>query len=216
MAAPVATAGCLDRGVLYPDHMAGHLPARICSTPCSDVGTAAAAMASVTSQRHDVILLDIGLPGMSGLEVAPELLRLSPHSAVVMLTVLEDRPSVWAAIRAGATGYVSKTAPLDEIVRAIKAAHAGQFLLGSGVAAHIGPPPPPSGYTSMPDLTLRENQLLRLLATGRSTAEMAQRLGITPKTVRNYLSNLYAKLSVEDRAQAALAARQALQTDTRQ
>lgn len=179
-----------------------------------DVGTAAAAADSVALQRPDVILLDIGLPGTSGLEAAPELLRLSPNSVVIMLTVLDDRSSVWAAIRSGAMGYISKTAPLDEIIRGIIAVHAGQFLLGSGVAAHIGPVPPPIGSVALPELTLRENQLLRLLAAGKTTAYMAERLGISTKTVRNYLSNVYAKLSVEDRAQAALAARQALGPDT--
>ena len=113
-----------------------------------------------------------------------------------------------AAIQAGAMGYLSKTAPLEEIVLGVKAAHAGQFVLGSSVAAHIAGVPA-GNREQFPSLTLRETQLLRLIAAGTTTAEMAKRLGISTKTVRNYLSNLYSKLDVEDRAQAALAAQRA-------
>jgi len=174
----------------------------------ADAGTANDAIVGAALARPDVVLLDIGLPGMNGLDAAPRIREASPNSAIIMLTVLDDRTSVMAAIQAGATGYLSKTAPLDEIVLGIKAARAGQFVLGSSVAAHITAVSPEKGE-HLPNLTLRETQLMRLLAAGTTTAEMATRLGISTKTVRNYLSNLYAKLSVEDRAQAALAAKRA-------
>lgn len=179
-------------------------------TVVSDVASAQVALATIAALRPDVVLLDIGMAGLSGLEALPRLKQASPSTSLLMLSVLEDSESVWTAIRSGAAGYLSKTASLEEIVRGIHAAHAGQFLLGATVAGYVndtvGDPP----LLRLPPLTAREQELLRLLAEGRSTSDMSELLGISPKTVRNYLSNLYTKLAVVDRAQAALAARSAL------
>ena len=174
------------------------------------VASAGAALAEIAIVKPDVVLLDIGMAAMSGLEAIPHLRKASPGSALLMLTVLEDRDSVWTAIRSGAAGYLSKTASLEEIIRGIHAAHAGQFLLGSTVAAYVNDTLGMPNPLRLPALTAREQELLRLLADGRTTSDMSELLGISPKTVRNYLSNLYSKLAVADRAQAALAARAAM------
>jgi DNA-binding NarL/FixJ family response regulator len=150
----------------------------------ADVGSAAAALERAEAVHPDVMPMDIGLPGLNGLGATRELHRVAPLSAVATLTVLDDRASVWAAITAGAFGQLSKTAPLAEIERGIEAAAAGQFLLGSTAAVHIAVPAPESRKAPIGTLTLRESQLLRMLAAGRTTADMADRFGLSAKTGR--------------------------------
>jgi DNA-binding NarL/FixJ family response regulator len=130
--------------------------------------------------------------------------------AVLVLSMLDDRASVQAAIDAGARGYLVKSSGLEDIIRGVHAVHSGQFLLGPTAHAqllHTGRQEPAAFRSHRSEFTAREEQILDLLATGATTGHIADRLDISSKTVRNYLSILYAKLGVEDRGQAALAAR---------
>ncbi|MFT3968691.1 MAG: response regulator transcription factor [Micropruina sp.] len=167
-------------------------------------GTAEAALAGLVADPADVVLMDLGLPVMGGIDATRRVLAASPDTRVLVLSMLDDTASVRDAIDAGASGYLAKTAGLDEILRGI---HAGQLLLGSSVSRHLSgghTEPAPDGYTP------RERQVLALLAEAATTGQIADRLGIAQKTVRNLLSTLYLKLGVEDRGQAVLAARHLL------
>lgn len=170
-------------------------------------GTAEAALTGLAADPADVVLMDLGLPGINGIEATRRVLAASPDTAVLVLSMLDDIASVRDAIDAGASGYLAKTAGLDEILRGIHAVHAGQLLLGSSVSRHLSgerAERAPDGYTG------RERQVLALLAEAATTGQIADRLGIAQKTVRNLLSTLYLKLGVEDRGQAVLAARHLL------
>lgn len=152
----------------------------------------------------DVVLLDLHLPGAGGLATTARMRTDRPDLRVLVLTMNDDPATVRAAVDAGAHGYLVKTSGLDDIARAVLSVHAGQFVLGAGVD-------PGRAATARRDarsiFTDREQQVLDMLASGSTTGQIAERLGISGKTVRNYLSTLYAKLGVEDRGQAALAAR---------
>jgi DNA-binding NarL/FixJ family response regulator len=173
-----------------------------------DHGDAASALSAVAVERPDLVLMDLHLPGMNGIDAIGVLAREHAGVRILVLSMLDDRPSVLAALAAGADGYVTKSAPLDEILAAIQAAARGQLVMGSDVAPHVRAAGAPSDDSD--GLTLRERQLLALLADGATTERMAARLGIAEKTVRNYLSGLYLKLGVDDRTTAALAARRLL------
>lgn len=154
----------------------------------------------------DVVLMDLDLPGTDGVSATRRLVERGPGTRVLVLSMHDDAPNVIAAIAAGAGGYVTKAADLEDIVRAIHAVYRGQFLLGREVAAHLTSPDP----ASTDGFTVRERQLLPLLAQGASTERMSARLGVSEKTVRNYLSGLYPKLGASDRATAAIAAHEYL------
>ncbi|MFV0435162.1 MAG: response regulator transcription factor, partial [Leucobacter sp.] len=145
-------------------------------------GTAEAALAGLVAKPADVVLMDLGLPGLSGISATRRVLAASPTTRVLVLSMLDDTTSVRDAIDAGASGYLAKTAGLDEILRGIHAVHDGQLLLGSSVARHLvggRPATGPEGYTP------RERHVLALLAEAATAGQIAGRLGSAPKTVRN-------------------------------
>lgn len=160
----------------------------------------------------DVILMDLRMPGLDGIEATRRVTRDSPGPAVVVLTMFEDDDSVFAAMRAGARGYLLKGAEQDEIVRAVQAAAAGEAIFGPEVAqrviAHFA-----SGTGSVvaafPALTEREREVLELVAAGKGNATIAHQLMINLKTVRNHISNIFSKLQVADRSAAIVKARDA-------
>ena len=182
-----------------------------------EAATGAEAVAQAAALRPDVILMDIQMPGapgqpaMNGIEATRRIVQANPDMAVVMLTMFEDDDSVFAAMRAGARGYLLKGADQTEIVRAVQAAARGEAMFGPAIArrlmeffAQIRPPAPPEAF---PELTNREREILGLLAQGARNAEIAEQLFLSPKTVRNHVSNILSKLQVADRAQAIVRAR---------
>jgi DNA-binding NarL/FixJ family response regulator len=205
------------RVVLADDHpvVREGLSALLSSVPSVTVagmaGDGQQAVQAAVTLRPDVLVMDIQMPGLSGIAAAAEISRLAPEVAVLMLTMFDDDDSVFAAMRAGARGYVLKGAQQQEIIRAIQATAAGEAIFGPGIARLVlgffaGPPAPGIPF---PDLTSREREVLDLIATGARNAEIARRMSIAPKTVANHISAIFTKLRVADRGQAIIQARDA-------
>lgn len=165
--------------------------------------------------QPDVVVMDLGMPELDGIEATRRLVQRSPHIAVLVLTMFDDDESVFAAMRAGARGYLVKGARREEIVRAIRAVGAGEAIFGPAVARRIseyfGKQSQASAVQSdpFPELTERERQVLEMMASGQNNTVISQRLSLSPKTVRNHASNIFTKLLVADRAQAIIRARDA-------
>jgi DNA-binding NarL/FixJ family response regulator len=179
------------------------------------VGEAAdgqAAVQGAQEQQPDVVLMDIQMAGLNGVEATRHIVSTSPHIGVIMVTMLEDDDSVFTAMRAGARGYVVKGADQTEMLRTIRAVAAGEALFSSEIAEKLMnffARLEPSSAQIFPELTEREHEVLELIAKGLSNPEIARRLTISPKTVRNHVSNIFSKMQVADRAQAIIRAREA-------
>ena len=174
--------------------------------------TGAKAVELVENLAPDVVLMDLRMPDLDGIEATRRITRLDTAPAVVVLTMFEDDDSVFAAMRAGARGYLLKGADQDEIVRAVRAAAAGEAIFGPEIAVRvIGHFASGSGSTAsaFPALTEREREVLELIAAGKGNATIAHELIISLKTVRNHVSNIFTKLQVSDRSAAIVKARQA-------
>jgi DNA-binding NarL/FixJ family response regulator len=170
------------------------------------------ALALVDRHRPDVVVIDPHLAGGSGVAVVRDIVTRHPDTGVLAVTMLDDDESVFAALRAGARGYLLKGAAPAELERAVRAVANGEVLLGPRVAAHaVGrlTGGRPGGEPPLPELTGREREVLDLVAQGLTNVLVARRLGLSPKTVRNHLSNVLHKLQVTDRSEAVRRARQA-------
>ena len=182
-----------------------------------DAADGAAAVTQVDAVQPDVVLMDINMPGINGIEATRRILITHPNLGIIMVTMLEDDTSVFAAMRAGARGYVLKGAHHDEILHAIRAVAAGQAVFGPAIAARMmnffqglnGAPQKGSSTLAFPELTEREREVLALIAQGVSNKEIAEKLVISAKTVSNHITNIFSKLQVADRAQAIIRARDA-------
>jgi len=206
--------------VIADDHplMRDGLRALITSLPDMEVvGEAAdgeSARRETQLTKPDVVVMDLRMPGTNGVDATRAILRSVPTARVLVLTMFEDDDSVFAAMRAGSSGYLVKGAQQDEIVRAIRSVAAGQAIFGPTVARRIidffaGATNISTAATPLPELTARERQVLDLIAAGRPNAAIAHELVISAKTVSNHISAIFAKLQVADRAEAIIRARQA-------
>ncbi len=173
--------------------------------------TGSEAVRAAVTLRPDVVVMDIQMPGMSGIDATREIARVAPDVAVLMLTMFEDDESVFAAMRAGALGYVLKGASPEHMIRAIGAVASGEAIFGAGVArrALAYMTTPHAENTPFAELTPREREVLGLIATGIGNAAIAARLGLAPNTVGNHISSIFAKLQVASRAEAIVRARSA-------
>lgn len=184
------------------------------------VGEAASgeeALAQAKALSPDVILMDINMPGLDGVQATRTILLDQPEIAVVMVTMLEDDASVFSAMRAGARGYVLKGAQHEELLQTIRAAAGGQVLFGPNIAARMmgffqkmaASKPSISPQDAFPEITSREREVLELIAQGVANSQIAERLVISDKTVRNHITSIFSKLQVADRSQAIVKARDA-------
>lgn len=186
------------------------------TTPgCEVVGEAAngrAGVALALSLQPDVVVVDLNLPDVSGIEVTRQISAACPATGILVLTSHNHDDSVFTAVRAGARGYLLKGAGGDEMLRAVQAVGNGEVIFGPMVAGHVLDYFRQRSIASaptIPDLTARERQVLDLIARGATNTLIAHRLGISHKTVRNHVSNIFGKLHVVDRAQAIVRAKQA-------
>jgi len=172
----------------------------------------AEASAKAEALQPDVVLMDIDLPDMSGIDAMRNILRASPHIAVLMLSMIDDDASIFSAMRAGARGYLLKGARKREIVRAIYAAADGEAIFSPAIARrmmyYFDSQQINARAELFPELTAREKEVLALLAKGDNNAEIGAMLGLRPKTVRNHISNILNKLQVTDRAKAIILAKE--------
>ena len=178
-----------------------------------EAATGDEALTQAHTLQPDVILMDLKMPGMNGIEATRRILYTSPHIRILVVTMFEDDDSVFAAIRAGARGYLLKGAAQDETLRAIRAVSHGEAIFGPVVAerlmGYFGSvrPTAKSGPAQFfPELTEREYEILTLIAQRKSNADIAALLVLSPKTVRNHVSNILSKLQVADRTEAMHAA----------
>jgi DNA-binding NarL/FixJ family response regulator len=178
-----------------------------------EAATGDEAISLAATLQPDVILMDINMPGANGIEATRRILHTSPHISVLVLTMFDDDDSVFAALRAGARGYLLKGALKAEILRAIRGVSSGEAIFGPAIArrlmsyfAGLKPTMPPQAF---PELTDREREILALIAQHHTNPEIAERLSLSQKTVRNHVSNIFSKLQVVDRAQAIIRAREA-------
>jgi DNA-binding NarL/FixJ family response regulator len=177
-------------------------------------GTGVQAIDQAEATAPDIVLMDIQMPDMNGIEATRRILADHPEVGVIMLTMLEDDDSLFAAMVAGARGYILKGADKAEVLRTVTVVAEGQALFGPAIAKRLTLLFQRGGslrstITSFPDLTDREREVLELISRGLNNAEIAAQLQISMKTVSNHVSNIFNKLQVVDRAQAIIKARDA-------
>lgn len=178
-----------------------------------EVADGLAAVRQAEALQPDVILMDLNMPGMNGLDATRRILLASPHIRILVLTMSDEDDAIFAALQAGVRGYLVKGALKGDVLRSIQSVHGGDVIFGSGIArrmiqffskVHIQLP-----IHTLPQLTEREREILGFMAHNRSNQEIADQLGLSIKTVRNHISNICTKLQVTDRYEAILRVREA-------
>jgi DNA-binding NarL/FixJ family response regulator len=174
--------------------------------------TGAEAVVLAAELQPDIILMDLNMPDLSGLEATRRIIRANPDIGILVITMFDD-DSVFAAMRAGARGYILKGAEGEETLRAIRAVANGEAIFSPAVAERmmqfLTRPVTVEAETPFPELTAREREVLALVAAGLTNTAIARRLTLSPKTIRNHVSNIFSKLQVADRAEAIIRAREA-------
>jgi DNA-binding NarL/FixJ family response regulator len=171
----------------------------------------AEAIAMVEKFQPDLVLMDLKMPGLNGIEATRQIRAAYPQVKVLVLTTYDDDEWVFDAIRAGASGYLLKDTPREEVIKAVRGTALGKTFVDPSVAGKLlnqvaGKPAPPSATLLTAKLTERETDVLRLVARGFTNADIAERLHLSEGTVRNHVSAIFAKLEVSDRTQAAVIA----------
>jgi DNA-binding NarL/FixJ family response regulator len=181
-------------------------------TIAGEAATGREAITRAGELRPDVVLMDLQMPDLSGIEATREILAVQPETRILVVTLFEDDDSVFLALRAGARGYVLKDADEEELVGAIRAVAGGAAIFSPAIATRVltlFSRPRPAAPDVFPTLTEREREILELLARGLPNARIAQELSISVKTVGNHVSVIFGKLQVADRAEAIVRAREA-------
>ena len=201
-----------DHG-LFRDGLRALLAAAEGIETVGEAATGDEAVVRVEKLQPDVVLMDIQMPGLNGIEATRRIIAANPHVGVIMVTMFEDDDSVFAAMRAGARGYILKGAGQEEMTRTIRAVGRGEALFGPGIAtrlmAFFNAPRPPVPADAFPELTAREREVLDLIAAGYNNESISARLVVSRKTARNHVSNIFNKLQVASRAEAIIRARDA-------
>ena len=180
-------------------------------TVVAEAATGLEAVELATSTRPDVVLMDLNMPDLGGVEATRRILADTPTTRVLVLTMIDRDAALAASLRAGARGYLLKGSDRTEVINAIRAVASGEAVLSAQMADRLPALLTATAQprTDFPDLTARENQILNLLAEGRDNADIAHELALSLKTVRNYVSSILTKLEVPGRAQAIVKARDA-------
>jgi DNA-binding NarL/FixJ family response regulator len=201
-----------DDHPLFRDGLRGLLASRDGFEVVGEAASGEEAVAVAVSAVPDVVVMDLHMPGLNGIHATRRIVAASPHTAVLVLTMFSDDDSVFAAMRAGARGYLLKGADHDDITRAVQAVAQGEAIFGPAVAsrvlAYFASARPSTPSPVLAELTDREREVLELLAAGHPNAAIAQQLFLSPKTVRNYISSIFAKLQVASRGEAIVRARE--------
>jgi DNA-binding NarL/FixJ family response regulator len=190
-----------DDHPVFRDGLAGLL-ADLGAEVVATVGDGQAAVDAVAAHQPDVVLMDIQMPGMSGLAATERVRRDHPGTAVLVLTMSADPATIQAALRAGALGYLLKEASRDDIEDALRAVARGQLVVGTGAAGSVRHLFAHRDVRAFPQLSEREHDVLDLMAEGYDNATIARRLFLAEKTVRNRVTAILAKLDVRTRAEA--------------
>ena len=203
-----------DDSAPFRDGMRAMLRREADLTLLGEATTGPEAVRKAVSLQPDVALMDLHMPEGNGIDATRKIVAQAPHICVLVLTMFEDDDSVFAALQAGARGYLLKGADKAEIVRAIRAVYSGEAIFGPAIAQRLmgyfaSLRQPATAQPPFPELTDREREILAMIARGRTNQEIAADLVVSLKTVRNHASNIFAKLQVADRAQAMSVARQA-------